>query len=353
MALEEKERTGMKRQLLMAAPFAECFALSRSRSARACIRSAHVCLAILLFPLLIPALAFADSSAIIIQGIAGSDEFDAKYMKWATDLQKALVEDLGFSKENVILLRGDGSKKPAVEKAFADLKPKVKKEDTFLLFLVGSGSFDAEYKLSLSGPDMTGSEYAKLIDSLEPARSVIIAGTTSAGGLFEKAAARNRIILASSRSGEKEEGTVFYDHFLAGLKGATADEDKDKKVTVWEAFKYATAGVERHYKEKTNLQTEHAEMVVAVGGTKVTPAISEQEAPVLARVTALNADRAVTVADPKLQALLNEKKMIDSKIEALRLDKGILPVAEYENRLEALVLELARKNQQIREQERR
>jgi hypothetical protein len=58
------------------------------------------------------------------------------------------------------------------------------------------------------------------------------------------------------------------------------------------------------------------------------------------------------VSDPKLQALLNEKKAIDSKIETLRLDKGILPAAEYENRLEALILELARKNQQIREQER-
>jgi hypothetical protein len=91
---------------------------------------------------------------------------------------------------------------------------------------------------------------------------------------------------------------------------------------------------------------------VAVGGAKVTPAISEQDAPVLARVTALNADRAITVADPKLQALLNEKKLIDAKIETLRLDKGILPPTEYENRLEALVLDLARKNQQIREQER-
>jgi hypothetical protein len=325
MALEEKERTGMK---------------------------LRICLAILLFPLLIPAFAFADSSAIIIQGIAGADEFDAKYSKWATALQTALVQDLGFAKENVILLAGDGSKKAAVEKAFADLKPKVKTQDTFLLFLVGSGNFDEEYKLSISGQDLKGSEYAKLIDDLAPARSIIVAGTTSGGGIFEKAAARNRIILASSRSGEKEEGTVFYEHFLAGLKGSAADEDKDKKVSVWEAFRYASAGVERHYKEKTILQTEHPELMVAVGGTKVTPATPEQDAPVLARVTSLSADRAVTVSDPKLQALLNEKKVIDSKIETLRLDKGILPTAEYEDRLEALVLELARKNQQIREQER-
>ena len=63
---------------------------------------------------------------------------------------------------------------------------------------------------------------------------------------------KNRVIIAASRSGEKED-TVFYEHFLTGLKGVAADEDKDKKVSVWEAFKYATAGVERFYKEQTRI----------------------------------------------------------------------------------------------------
>ena len=39
----------------------------------------QLCLAILLFP----AIALADSSAIIIQGIGGSDEWDMKFSKWA------------------------------------------------------------------------------------------------------------------------------------------------------------------------------------------------------------------------------------------------------------------------------
>ena len=51
--------------------------------------------------------------------------------------------------------------------------------------------------------------------------------------------------------------------------------------------------------------------------------------------------------------MLNEQKAIDQKIEALRLDKNLLPEAEYEKRLEELILELARKNQEIQEQEKK
>ena len=220
-----------------------------------------------------------------------------------------------------------------------------------MLVLIGHGSFDADYKLNIMGADLTGKEYSALIDSLNPGRTIIISSTASSGGMFETLSGKNRVLIAASRSGEKED-TVFYEHFLAGLKGVAADADKDKKVSVWEAFKYATAGVERFYKEQTRLLTEHAGLSAA-GAPQVAASVADQDAPVLARVTSLNADRAVTVADPKLQALLNERKAIDQKIETLRLDKNLLPEAEYEKRLEELVLELARKNQEIQEQQKK
>jgi hypothetical protein len=316
--MEEKERTGMR---------------------------LRICLAILLFP----AIALADSSAIIIQGLGPSDDYDKKFTKWATETQNALVQDLGFAKDHVILLSGDNTKKASIEKAFEQMKAQVKPQDTFILFLIGSGAYDTDYKLSIMGQDLTGTEYGKLIDSLNPARSIVVSGSDSSGALFDKISAKNRVIVASSRATEKEPA-VFYEYFLQGLKGLAADEDKDKKVSIWEAFKYATAGVERFFKEQTRIQTEHAG-VSANGDKQVAANVADQEAPVLARVTALNADRAITVADPKLQALLNEKKAIDQKIENLRLQKTLVPEAEYDKRLEELILELTRKNQQIQEQE--
>src|SRR5688572_2864150 len=301
--------------------------------------------------LLAPAMAWADSSALIIQGVGGSEQIEKKLEKWGSGTRDALIQDMGFAKDRVILLAGDNTRKANVEQAFAQLKQQIKKEDNFLLIFIGHGSFDTDYKLNIMGPDITGKEYGALIDSLGANRSVVVSSTASSGGMFDTMSGKNRVLVAATRSGEKED-TVFYEHFLTGLKGLAADEDKDKKVSVWEAFKYATAGVERFYKEQTRIMTEHAGLA-AGGAAQVAATAAEQDAPVLARVTSLSADRTVTVADPKLQALLNERKAIELEIEKLRLDKNLLSEAEYEKRLEEMIVRLARKNQEIQEQQKR
>ena len=310
-------------------------------------RHFYYCLVILLFP----ALAWADMSALIIQGVGGSEQIEKKLEKWGTSTRDVLVQDLGFAKDRVILLAGDSTRKATVEQAFAQLKQQIKKEDNFLLIFIGHGSFDTDYKLNIMGPDITGKEYGALIDSLGANRSVVVSSTASSGGMFDTMSGKNRVLVAATRSGEKED-TVFYEHFLTGLKGLAADEDKDKKVSVWEAFKYATAGVERFYKEQTRIMTEHAGLS-AGGAAQVAATAAEQDAPVLARVTSLSADRAVTVSDPKLQVLLNERKSIEQEIEKHRLDKNLLSEAEYEKRLEELIVRLARKNQEIQEQQKK
>jgi hypothetical protein len=325
MVLEKEERSGMK------------------------LRFAGFALSLALTVLLTPLAAKADSSALIIQGIAGSEEQEAKFGKWSAETLVVLLKEMGFAKERVIHLAGAEATKASIEKAFAQLRTQLKAQDTLVVLLIGQGSFDTDYKLAISGPDLTGAEYNKLLGTLSAGRIIIVSSTPSSGGIFQSLAGRNRVLIASSRTGERED-TVFYEHFLNGLKGAAADADKDQRVSAWEAFRYATAGVERFYKEQGRLMTEHA-AVVSDGNAQVTAAVADQEAPVMARVAVLNADRPVVVADAKLQALLNEKKEIEQKLEVLRLNKGLLLEAEYERQLEELILQLARKNEQIREQE--
>ena len=101
---------------------------------------------LLLLPLLLcplfPIAALADSSALIVQGPGGSDEYEKKFTKWSTGTRDVLVEDLGFAKDHVVLLAGDNSRKANIEKAIEDFKKQIKPDDTFLLFLIGHGSFD-------------------------------------------------------------------------------------------------------------------------------------------------------------------------------------------------------------------
>src|SRR5437016_5710568 len=96
MALEEEKRPGMKLRLLAA---------------------------VVLF---LPALAFADSSALIIQGVAGSPEHEMKFNKWTAGTQKALVDKFGFSQDRVIVLVDKKSAQAEIQKAFATLKTQLK-----------------------------------------------------------------------------------------------------------------------------------------------------------------------------------------------------------------------------------
>jgi hypothetical protein len=303
---------------------------------------------LLFFVLLFPISALADSSALIISGVPGDPERAERFNKWAEATQKTLVEKFGFAPDHVILLSDKKTGKAEVQKAFQQLKGQLKPLDTFFLFFIGHGSYDTDYKFNIFGPDFTGAEYSQLISTIPAGRTVIVNATSASGGALETMAGKNRVIITATKTGREGNETVFYEHFLKGLSEAAADEDKDKKVSVWEAFKYATDSVERFYKEQGRLATEHAQLSDNGGVPIDTKA---KEPPTIARLTTFQVDRAITVSDPKLQGLLNEKREIEQKIEALRLNRAAMPEAEYDKQMEDLLIALATKNQEIKAQE--
>ena len=303
-------------------------------------------LALVLF---LPGSILADSSALIIRGVAGSPEHETKFDKWTTETQKALVEKFGFSSERLIVLSDKKSAQAEIQKAFATLKQQLKPGDTFFLFFIGHGSGDdGIYKFNISGPDFTADDYNKLLSTLPAGRTVIVLGTPASGAAIEKFAGKNRVVITATRSGQEGNDTVFYDYFLEALQSPAADEDKDQKISVWEAFKYAVAGTERFYKEEGRLATEHPQ--ISDNGTEKT-GVTTKEIPLVARATSFQVDRPIVSSDPKLQALLNQKRELEQKIEDLRINKSAIPEAEYDKQMESLLVELALKNQEIRLQE--
>jgi hypothetical protein len=304
---------------------------------------------VLLFVPLLSTVALGDSSALILRGVAGSPEHEEKFDKWAQGTAKALVDKFGFSTDRVIMLSGNKTAQADIQKAFATLKQQLKPADTFFLFFIGHGSGkDGQYKFNISGPDYSEDDYNKLLASLSVGRIVIIAGTPASGAALEKFSGKNRVVVTATRSGQEENDIVFYDYFLQALSSTAADEDKDQKVSVWEAFKYAVAETERFYKEEGRLSTEHPQ--ISDNGTEKTDA-KAKEPPLLARSTSFVVDRPIVSSDPKLQALYNERKEIEQKVDALRLNKNSMPGPEYEKQLEALVIQLALKNEEIKKQE--
>jgi hypothetical protein len=304
---------------------------------------------VLLVVLTVSTIASADSSALILRGVAGDQDHENKFEKWTAGTAKALVDKLGFSPDHVIVLSDKKTAQAEIQKTFVTLKQQLKPSDTFFLFFIGHGSGDdGQYKFNISGPDYTADEYNKLLSTLTVGRVVIVAATPASGASLDKFAGKNRIVITATRSGQEGNDIVFYDYFLEALQGTAADEDKDQKVSVWEAFKYAVAGTERFYKEEDRLATEHPQ--ISDNGTEKTDA-KAKEPPLLARSTSFVVDRPAVSSDPKVQALLNQRKEIEQKVDALRLNKNSMPAAEYDKQLDELLVQLALKNQEIRQQE--
>src|SRR6266850_1288902 len=305
---------------------------------------------LLAFILCVPAWALADSSALIIRGVAGSPEHESKFDKWTAGTQKALVEKFGFSPDRVIVLSDKNSAQAEIQKAFATLKQQLKPGDSFFLFFIGHGSGDdGVYKFNISGPDYTADDYNKLLSILSVGRIVIVAATPASGAAIDKFAAKNRVVVTATRSGQEGNDVVFYDYFLKALQEDVADEDKDKKISVWEAFKYAVTETERFYKDEGRLATEHS--LISDNGEKTDKIDAKKEPPVMARSTSFVIDRPIVSSDPKLQVLLNQRKDIEQKIDTLRINKSSIPTADYDKQLDDLLLQLALKNQEIRQQE--
>jgi hypothetical protein len=301
-----------------------------------------------LFMLLFSTTVLADSSALILRGVAGDEEHAQKFTKWSDETRKALVDKFGFSADRVTVLADKMTAQAEIKKAFATLKSQLKPLDTLFVFFIGHGSGEGDYKFNIFGPDFTAADYNMLLSSLSVGRIVIVNGTNSSGAAMEAMAGKNRVIITATRSGQEGNDTVFYEYFLEALQKPEADEDKDQKISVWEAFKYASAGVDRFYKQEGRLVTEHPQ--ISDNGAEKTTAAAK-EVPLLARTLVFQVDRPVVTNDPKLAALLNEKKDLEQKIEALRIGKSGIPEPEYEKQMEDLLVQLALKNQQIKAQE--
>jgi hypothetical protein len=352
-----------------------------------------------------PRAAHAESSALILQGIGGDARHTAKFTKWTDDTRKVLVDKFGFLPDRVIVVADKETTKENIKKAFDTVKGQVKPIDSFFLFFIGHGDpweipgtappVDIttigqsqgggrssrgsggpapagrgapapggrggsrggrggggpqtplglmDYKFNIQGPDYTGTEYMEMLPAA--ARVAIINTTNSSGASLEIMAKKNHVLITATRSASEVNDTIFYDHFLAGLQDAASDEDKDKKVSLWEAFKFASEGVERFYKEQGRLATEHP-MLSDNGMEAVNSAVTNL--PVLARSTVFNVDRPATAGDVRMQTLLNERTEIELKIAALQLDERNLEKSEYEKRFQTLLLELARKNAEIKQ----
>jgi len=296
-----------------------------------------------------------DRYALIVTGASGGDVYAEKYLKWRTSFVETLRTRFHYAPERMIVLAEDEaigvqkSTRESVQRALADLRRRMTKDDQLLVLLIGHGTTldDEDAKFNLVGPDLSASDWADLIRPI-PGRVVFVNTTGASFPFLRKLAGRGRVVLTATDATAQQFETVFAEYFIKAFDDAAADFDKNGRVSLWEAFTYASAGVRQWFEQKGALPTERPlldDTGAGIGREAQNPGTDGA----VARITYLEPDAALTLpADTALAVLVKRRAELEAQLEELKARKESTPPDQYDAELEKLLVEIARIGTQIR-----
>jgi hypothetical protein len=282
---------------------------------------------------------------LIVAGIGGEPAYRDAFHATALAMAAAATGRFGLPDSSVIVLTEDPSRDPGrirgrstreeIARALHGISTRAKPDDQLVIVLIGhGGSQDDGPRFNLPGPDLTASDLAVALAPFK-VRPIAIVNTASAsGGFVEALAAPGRVIITATKSGFERNATTFAKHFVAAYAGEGADADRNERVSLLEAFTYATREVARAYEADNRLLTEHARFA----GDSA-----------FARRFFISPGAPGAVANnPALAGLHAQRDSLERRLDALRARKPTMEQGTYERDLEALLLEVARNGQAIR-----
>ena len=295
--------------------------------------------------------------ALIITGAAASPEIRERLRGWTAQLDILLQEDYDYAASDIHILLDDGDNvgnlrarvsgaatMEGIENQLNDLKSDMSSGDLLNVFMMGHGAATfGDAKFNNVGPDMTGAELAQWLAPFEE-QDIVVFNMTNAGFEFARElSAPGRIIISATRSSAERFDPIFPRYLLAGLSDRQADLDRNQQVSVLELFNYASSQVSAWYEEQGRLATEHAVLDDTGDGLfSLTPGIEESDG-LLAEVAYIN----ILAPDPDKQspqapAMLADMQSLERQVILLRNQKANYLETEYWQRMETLLIELAR-----------
>jgi len=277
--------------------------------------------------------AFGATYFLTVAGLGGEQDYEQRFQMLATDTDKLLRDSPGTDKV-VETLKGPDATRPKLEAALGKIAAQAKPTDTFVLMLIGHGTFDgAEYKLNLPGPDISAPELAVLLNRIPASRQLIVNMTSASGGAVDTLKKEGRVIITATKSGTERNATVFARFWVEALRDPAADTDKNGTITALEAFKYAQAKTVAFFADSKHLATEHAQLADEARAATFT----------LVRFGSAAAE----TTDPAKRQLVAAKEEIENKIDALKYEKDLMDAEDYRRQLTALLIQLAKTQKEI------
>lgn len=310
-----------------------------------------------------------ETHLLVVTGLGGEPRYSESFHEWGVSLVTAARESWGLPESNVTFLaekpevdpeRITGrSTRDEIEGVLDNLSGRMRPGDQLFIVLIGHGSMQGgESRFNLPGPDMTASDFARLLDRFAAQRVVFVNTASSSGGFVEALSGENRTIVTATRSGRERNETLFGRYFVEAYASDAADTDKNGRVSVLEAFEYARREVARVYESEHRILTEHALLDDDGDGRGTAePDVQASDGSIAASIYLAGPASAAVAAgrpdDPRLAALYDERDELERRIAELRRRKAELELEAYERQLEELLVDLALKTREIRELEER
>jgi hypothetical protein len=283
----------------------------------------------------------AASFYLTIAGIGGEPDYETRFGTWTSDAAKALATEQGAKVET---LTGASSTKENIKAKLASIASQTKADDTFVLLLVGHGSFDdIDYKFNIPGSDLSASELALALDRIQ-ARQLVVLATSASGGAIDRLKKDKRVVIAATKSGAEKNATLFGRFWVESLRDPAADGDKNGTVTALEAYNYTQTKTQDFYKTQKRLATEHS--VLEDTGKKDAeqkPTAQNGQGLVATRFPLMRVGSAASVYnDPVKAPLVAKREQLETQIDELKYRKAALDEGEYNREFRRLMTELAR-----------
>lgn len=306
-----------------------------------------------------------DTHALVVVGLGGTDEFRAEFASLATALHEALTGQLGLPTERVRVLAEkvelapeivrERSTKDNVVAALGQMAADAGADDRILVVLIGHGTARGEEaSLNLPGPDLSATDFGSALSAFQSQTVALVHTGSASGGFVSAISGPNRVVVTATRTARERNATEFPRFFVDALGGDGSDLDKDGQISLLEAFEYSRQEVARHYEEENELLTEHALLDDNGDGEGSEEASVDGSDGRLASTFRLGTARGAVAPDtddPVLARMYRERTQIQERLDQLRAARDAMTAERYETELEALLVELALKNREIRARE--
>ncbi len=292
---------------------------------------------------------------LLVSGAPGSDEYAERQRTWREALAEHLTDHLSISPGSLLILgESPASGHPVataanLRDAVARLRADQRDDDTLFVVLFGHGTFDGvDAKFNLVGPDLAAGEWRALFKDL-PGQLIFVQTASASFPFLQAMAAPGRVVITATSSAGQKYDTVFAEHFVAAFAPDTseADLDQDGRISVWEAFAYASAQTERYYETRGQLPVEKA-LLDDTGEGSGRDLLSQGNDGLLASRTFLDADPLTSTSDPSVTLLIGRRNTLELELDELKRKKSFMPAGDYDRELERLIIDIARTSREIR-----